>query len=480
MSTLDLLWPWLLGVLDVSIALLVSAHIVLTKRDDRSAIAWITVVWLSPFAGAAAYALFGINRIKRRALRLRRPKRRGAPAAGDAPQQSPPPEPTAGAPFVHFQSSLIRKFRHPPFTGGNRVEPLRHGDAAYPEMLAAIGAAKESVALSTYIFNDDPLGRRFVDALAEAEARGLAVRVLIDGVGALYSLPPVVGRLRRREVRAERFLASLLPWRMPYLNLRNHRKILVVDGRLGFTGGLNIKHGHLLADRPRWPTDDLHFRIDGPAVAQLMAVFADDWAFATGERLSDEPWFPPLELRGETVMRAIASGPHQEVGALRLTLLGALTQVRQRLRIATPYFLPDEEIVSLLSVVAVCVKKKDIVIPEASNQFYIKWAESASFPRLLEAGCRISLEPPPFDHAKFALADDEWVLFGSSNWDARSLRLNFEIDCECFDPKLARELEHLFVEKLARSRAVTLKELRARGLALRLRDGVARLFRSFL
>jgi cardiolipin synthase len=179
-------------------------------------------------------------------------------------------------------------------------------------------------------------------------------------------------------------------------------------------------------------------------------------------------------------MRSLASGPNEEVGSLRLTLLGALTQVRQRLRIATPYFLPDEEIASLLAVAALRGVEVDIVVPETSNQFFMKWAETATFPRLIAAGCRIWLEAPPFDHAKLALADDQWVLFGSSNWDARSLRLNFELDCECLDAELARELDGLIDAKIARAQPVTLESLRARGFARRLRDGVARLFKPFL
>ena len=191
-------------------------------------------------------------------------------------------------------------------------------------------------------------------------------------------------------------------------------------------------------------------------------------------------WFPPLERTDATGLRCLASGPNEEISSLRLTLLGAITQVRTRLRIATPYFLPDEEPTSLLAVAALRGVEVDIVLPERSNQFYMKWAETAAFPRLLASGCRIWLEAPPFDHTKLTLADDQWTLFGSSNWDARSLRLNFELDCECVDPVLARELDKLITAKIARARAVTLEDLNSRGRARRLRDGVARLFKPFL
>ncbi|MGD9537605.1 MAG: phosphatidylserine/phosphatidylglycerophosphate/cardiolipin synthase family protein [Alphaproteobacteria bacterium] len=471
-------WPYLATALDVAVALGTSAHIALHKRDGRSAVAWLAAVWFWPFFGAAVYWMIGVNRIARRAVKLRGPQRfreEGEPTILGAY-----PGELADAPFLVYQANLIRRFHQAPFSVGNRVRPLRLGDAAYPEMLAAIGAAERSVALASYIFNDDALGRRFVEALAAARARGVEVRVLIDGIGALYSIPPVAWRLRGRGVRVERFLAPLIAWRMPYLNLRSHRKIMVVDGRIGFTGGMNIKRGHLLAEQPRFPTPDVHFRIDGPAVADLMSVFADDWAFTCGEQLSGPAWFPQLAPAGATVMRGVSSGPNEEYGSLRLTLMGALSQVRRSLRIATPYFLPDDVIVSQLCVAALRGVAVDIVLPAVNNQFFVKWAETAALPALLAAGCRIWYEAPPFDHAKLAVADDQWVLFGSSNWDTRSLRLNFEFDCEAFDQALAREINALLDAKIARATPVTPEGLVARGFVVRLRDGFARLLKPYL
>lgn len=304
--------------------------------------------------------------------------------------------------------------------------------------------------------------------------------MLIDGIGALYSLPTAIGLLRSQGVKTARFLTSILPWRMPYLNLRNHRKILVVDGAIGFTGGMNIKHGHMLSEQPSLPTLDVQFRIEGPAVSDLMATFADDWSFTTGETLAGATWFANPKSDGTTVMRCIASGPNERVGSLRLTLLGALTQVEHSLRIATPYFLPDEEITSLLVIASLRGVAVDVVLPKRSNLFFMKWAETASFRRLIAAGCRVWLEAPPFDHSKVAVADGRWVLFGSSNWDNRSLRLNFELDCEAFDPALAQEIERLIDEKIARSEPVTRERLSARPFIRRLVDGIVRLFKPFL
>lgn len=480
-SLSGILWPYLLGGLAGALALAATVHIVLTKKDERAAVAWIMVAWLSPLAGVLLYYLFGVNRIKRRALRLRGARWTLAPAHGRG-RESDLLARRMGEDehTLEYQANLIERFGQPPFTMGNRVTPLRNGDEAYPAMLEAIAAAERSVALATYIFNLDPVGRRFVEALARAVDRGVEVRVLVDGLGSFYSLPPVTGELRRRGVPAARFLYSLLPWRMPYVNLRSHRKILVVDGRVGFTGGLNIKEGHLLSAAPRWPTGDLHFRLDGPIVGQLMDVFADDWAFTTDEQLSGETWFPPLEPRGSIVLRSVASGPNEAFDTTRLTVMGALADARRTVQIVTPYFLPDREIGTLLALAALRGIAVDVVVPERSNLFFIKWAETPYLEELLVAGCRIWLAPPPFDHTKLALCDGRWALFGSSNWDARSFGLNFELDIECFDEGLAAELGKIAEARIAGARRLTLEELRGRSLALRLRDGVARLFRPYL
>ena len=473
------LWAYIGAAANVAIAIAVSIHIVLRKEEDRAAVAWLAMIWLSPFVGAVLYWLFGVNRIKRRALKLR-----GAHPGQDSTEPAAPSHPDGRTADDRFYSNQARLVRRSPqaldFSAGNAVQLLRSGDVAYPQMLDAIRTAKASVALASYIFNNDTIGRRFAQELGQAAARGVDVRVLIDGIGALYSLPTSIGLLRSQGVRTARFLTSILPWRMPYLNLRNHRKILVVDGTIGFTGGMNIKRGHVLSEQPSLPTLDTQFRIEGPTVSDLMATFADDWSFTTGETLAGSAWFANPASHGSTVMRCIASGPNERVGSLRLTLLGALTQVERSLRIATPYFLPDEEITSLLVIASLRGVAVDIVLPKRSNLFFMKWAETASFRRLIAAGCRVWLEAPPFDHTKVAVADGRWVLLGSSNWDNRSLRLNFELDCEAFDPALAQQIERLINDKIARSEPVTRERLAARPFVRRLIDGIVRLFKPFL
>ena len=175
---------------------------------------------------------------------------------------------------------------------------FRNGDAAYPVMLAAIREAKSSIGLSSYIFRDDATGRAFCDALVEAQARGVKVRVIIDGIGGGYFRAPVYHRLTAAGVPAALFMHSALPWRMPFLNLRSHKKLLILDGQTAFAGGLNISTRTASRLKPEHPIRDTHFRMTGPVVEQLAAAFAADWAFVDGEILDGEPWFADLEPPG--------------------------------------------------------------------------------------------------------------------------------------------------------------------------------------
>src|SRR5690606_9609857 len=206
-------------------------------------------------------------------------------------------------------ATLTGRISGEPLTEGNTVEPLVDGDAGYPAMLEAIGSARTSIALATYIFDRGRVASRFVAALAAAVARGVEVLVLVDGVGANYSRPSILRTLRERGIAVAAFLPSPVPFAHPYFNMRNHRKLLIVDGRIGFTGGLNIRDGCVLVDRPLHATRDLHFRLTGPVVGHLSEAFAFDWRFTTGEVLRGDRWFPPLEATGGVIARGIPDGP---------------------------------------------------------------------------------------------------------------------------------------------------------------------------
>lgn len=475
-------WHYAVLALTLLLAALASGHALLYRRDTRAATLWVGFIWLAPLVGAVLYFIFGINRIKRRASLLRGglENYRAGQVVRHCPaeelHQHLPPECDHLASLARATDEVLTR----PLLPGNRVQLLVNGDAAYPAMLEAITQARRSLTLSTYLFDHDNAGLAFVKALGDAAKRGVEVRVLIDAAGMRYSWPPISSELRRQGVRYARFLPTFAPWRLLSMNLRNHRKILVADGRIGFTGGLNIRAGHRLEEQPAHPVRDLHFCIEGPVVAHLQEVFADDWLFTTGEALRGEKWFPPLEACGPVLARGIADGPDEDFEKLRWTILSALAAAERSVRIATPYFLPDPTIIAALNLAAMRGVRVDILLPAKSNLPFVQWASIAHWWQVLERGCRISLSPPPFDHSKLLLVDDAWALVGSANWDPRSLRLNFEFNVECYDPALARTLAEWFDAQLRQSRPTTLEEVDARSLPVRLRDGVARLFTPFL
>jgi cardiolipin synthase len=304
--------------------------------------------------------------------------------------------------------------------------------------------------------------------------------VLVDGAGIRYSRPAIHRVLRRAGVPVARFLPMTSGRGLAFFNLRNHRKILVVDGRIGFSGGMNIRNLHVLAGEPRGATRDVQFRIEGPVVRQLQEVFAEDWAFVTREQLEGPAWYPELAPAGPTAARVLSGGPDADFEVARSVLLGALAAARESVAIVTPYFLPDQSMIAALAVTALRGVRVEIVLPERPNIRLVQWATRALLWQVVGHGCRVFLSPAPFDHAKLFVVDRSWVLLGSSNWDPRSLRLNFELDVECHDPGFAGVVGDLVRERLAASREITLRDVDGRPLAGRLRDGVARLFSPYL
>ena len=456
-----------------ALSMTASGHALLYKRDSRSASFWVGLVWLVPVVGAALYAVFGINRIRRRAMLLRATEPEGVRSNSELVESRIGPD---LQPLVRLGDRVTRHV----LLGGNRVTLLRDGDQTYPDMLAAIDQARHSIGLVTYIFDNDPAGWAFLEALQRAVERGVRVRVLVDDLGNRYSLKPMHRRLARAGIPVARFLPTHLPWRLPYLNLRNHRKILVVDGRIGWTGGMNIRAGNLRNQRPDSPIQDLQARVEGPVVRHLQETFVEDWAFCTGELLDDPDWFPTLETVGSVVARGIVDGPDGSFESLQLTLLGALTAARRRVAILTPYFVPNPALLTSLGVAAMRGVEVDIVLPTKSNLSFVDWATRSLLWQVLERGCRGWLTPPPFDHAKLMVVDGEWTLLGSANWDARSLRLNFEFQLECFDVSLALEAQGEIDQRLRSAERLFIEDVDGRSLAVRLRDGGARLLSPFL
>lgn len=458
-------------LLHVVLAGAVTLHVLERKRDVAAAVAWIGVAWLSPIIGSALYFLFGVNRVARRAYRA---GRRHSMDWVDDPATFLNPRHDHFAPLERAIGVLTGR---PPRLG-NTVAMLHNGDEAYPPMLAAIAAAKVSIAFSSYIFEADAIGRKFIAALKAAKARGVAIRVIVDGIGSGYWYSPAHRHLVEAGIPVARFMHTLVPWRMAFLNLRSHKKILVTDGARAFIGGLNIADANLLAADPPHPVRDMHFDVTGPVVTQIAEAFAADWHFCAGERLGGEAWFPPLAECGTAAARVITSGPDQDVYKIEFAMLQAIGCAQRSIKILTPYFLPDERVMSALVLAAMAGVAVDVVIPEACDHRFLDWAMRAHVTPLLRAGGRVWRAPLPFEHSKLFAVDDGWSLIGSANWDMRSLRLNFELNMEVCCPQFGALVSGAIERR--QGNALTLAEINARSFPVRLRDSAVRLLLPYL
>jgi len=475
-------WQTLSIVFGLLLATFSSSHAVIYKRDSRSAALWVAFIWMLPIAGSFLYALFGINRVKRRALLLRGKMEHVTSElmAGQGDLQHPGP--CFGSPLEQWRPHFdaVKDITDRPLLPGNDMQVLVNGEQAYPAMIQAIDAATETIGFASYIFDHCPVGLEFVDAFKRAINRGVEVRVLVDSTGSRYSWPPIFKALKASQIPCARFLPLSAIKRPLTLNLHNHRKLLIVDGRVGFTGGMNIRQGHFINGKSKHRVQDLHFCFEGPVVTHFQEVFFDDWFFSYGEKLCRKKWFPSLQHQGEAFARGISDGPDEDLNKLLWVILSACHVARKTLTIMTPYFLPDATLVSALCLASMRGVKVDILLPEKNNLPFVQWATQAMLWQVLIKGCRVWATPAPFDHGKLMLVDGHWALVGSANWDPRSLRLNFEFNVECHHPETVEQLEKILHEKMERSREVTLESLNRRSIPIKLRDGCMRLATPYL
>ncbi len=478
-------WPHVLALLSVIMGTGAAVHATMTKQEVRSALGWVGVIVLSPIIGAVIYAIAGINRIRRSTVGQQRSLMHGTimdrVARFDA-ENSVVIE-RFGRRFVSMKTVGDRVTRTA-LTTGNNIQTLSDGDQAYAAMLEAIAQARRSIILETYIFDHDRIGLRFVEALCEAKERGVEVRVLVDAVGARYSVPSILSSLQKRGITSAVFNGNvIMGLRLPYANLRTHRKILVVDGKIAFTGGMNIREGFTREFNGDKQSHDTHFRVLGPVVADLFTVAAEDWRFTTRERLDGPVWditLPEGTPGSPILSRAVASGPDNAVETSHKMLMGAFSVARSSIRIMSPYFLPDRELISALATAARRGVSVDIIVPATNNLMLVDRAMTAQFDQILKSYCRIWRATGPFNHSKLLVIDDRWSYVGSSNMDPRSLRLNFEVDLEVLDEGFARSVSKRIAAAMENATPVKLDELRARPFLVRLTERVLWLASPYL
>ncbi|MEA3543786.1 MAG: cardiolipin synthase [Thermodesulfobacteriota bacterium] len=460
-------------------SILSAGHALLTKRDPRAAVGWIITCLAMPGIGAFLYWLLGVNRIRTKSREIQEHGQGMHWLHVDQPPQQKHikhfPTSDTSQTLIKLSDAVTRR----PLTFGNKITILHNGEQAYPAMLDAIAVAEESIFLSSYILKPDQIGQQFAQALIAAADRGVDVRVLIDAFGELYSFKKIRHKFRDTKVKSSTFLPPTLLGSF-YFNLRNHRKLLIIDNQAGFTGGMNIRDRHMAMDTSNLHrVVDIHFRFEGPICEQFRDAFMEDWHFATKQQRVSYHW-PTPPVVGKACCRGISAGPNERHETLNWILIGALACAKSHIRIMTPYFLPSRAQLAAINTASLRGVQVDILLPQQNNLPYVAWASNALLFELLEHNTRIYFQPPPFIHSKLLLIDDEYALIGSANVDPRSLRLNFEFNVEVFDAETVGELIHHFDRSRDQAKEVFLADMDKRTLPIRLRDSFCRLFSPYL
>lgn len=482
----------LLGVAHVLIGSALSLHLLLTKQKPVSAVLWLAVVWGIPYAGALAYLGFGVDRISRRA-NLRQASRAyvaGRAAAHPTFGHWALPE-SHGAPFGRDANPASHIFRATDpavrpnrVLRGNRARLLVDGDEYYPDLFAAIEDARDSVHLQTFIIRRDGTGRELVGRLAERARAGVEVRLLYDRFGSTIAhLTRFFEPARRAGARVSSITQANVLKGHFQVNLRNHRKVVVIDGRIGYLGGMNIHDENVRGRSGGLPIRDYQVRLEGPAVADLQFQFVEDWHFATGESpevLLGSRFFPDPAPAGAGLVQIVAGGPELEGRGLADAIFGAIVSAERSITIVTPYFVPDEPILQGLRYAALRGVDVRLVLPARNNHWYTGMAARALYGPLLAAGVRIFERRPPFLHAKAMLIDGVYAMVGSANLDHRSLCLSFETNAEIVEATFVERLREQIGREIEASVEVTAEVHDRRPVTRRLVENLCFLFQPLL
>lgn len=438
--------------------------IVMQKREPAATLAWLISLAALPYVGFLVYYVFGPQRIRRQRLRRGRARARM------------PDTPESASAESRELARLGLATTRLPASSATDVRLLVDGGATYEALLDAIAAAQDHVHLEYYIFEPDQTGTRVRDALIERARAGIAVRLLIDAVGSARVKHRFLEPLVEAGGHVAWFHPMLSRWRRPWLNMRSHRKIVVIDGAIGFTGGINVtdeEDDRLRSDAYR----DLHLRLEGEVVGYLQQVFVEDWIYATGQRPPSLPRMLPEP--GTISTQVLVSGPDGPWEAIHRVHVSAIYGARERVWLATPYFVPGEAAMMALTSAALAGLDVRLLVPRSSDSRLVTFAARSYFDELLAAGVRIHEYAPRLLHTKALLCDDEIAIIGSANFDHRSFRLNFEVSMLFRDAGIAASLADILQQDMCNAPRVRADRHRS-FLRARLPEALARLMSPLL
>lgn len=458
--------------------------IIRDRRDPVKAISWIMVVTLIPVLGILLYVLFGRNHRKLKIFNRKEIQdlEHIEKLCREQLQELVDPEIQHINPVEYNKDiiTLLLNNSKSLLTVRNKVSILNNGKAKFKELFKAVEEAESSIHLEYYIFENDRVGRRLTELLARKAAEGVEVRLIYDDVGSWSVKRRHARRMRKMGIDAQPFLPVKFPWLSNKINYRNHRKIVVIDGKTGFTGGINIAERYLKGTR-FGPWRDTHLKIEGDAVNMMQAIFATDWYFtASRELLFDEKYYPKTRIRTRSPIQIASSGPDSDWASIMQAYFAAINKAKRSIYVTTPYFMPNQAILTALKVAALSGIDVRIILPSKSDSRVVYWASRSYICELLDAGIKVYFYRKGFNHSKLLIIDGVFCSVGSANMDYRSFEDNFEVAAIMYDPRVAEELTRYFMRDIENSTLITPEMWESRSNLQSAYESLARLFSPLL
>jgi cardiolipin synthase len=458
---------------------LIMLVVVPRRREPASAMAWLVVIFFAPVPGFLVYAVIGRHRLPRRRIRLHRALTRRLRSFNLKMREQPSSvQPRLGA-ELNATVQLASRLGQLPILGGNHFDIIIRTDDFIERLIEDINQARHHVHLLFYIYANDATGRKVHDALVQARQRGVTCRVLVDAVGSRPMIKRLGPEMMQSGIEVRQSLpVGLFRRQFERVDLRNHRKIAVIDGRIGYTGSQNIVDADYGYKDLLW--EDLMVRLTGPVVLELQSVFAEDWYCETDEVLKGAKIYPSPEVYGEVMAQTLPSGPNYPTENYQRLVVAALHAARERAIITTPYFVPDEPFRQALQIAAMRGIRVDLIVPHRSNHPLVDAASRAYYEELLESGVQIHRVGQALVHAKTMSIDDKLALIGSGNFDIRSFTLNLEINMIFYGPEATKALRTHQQAYIDRSEAIQLEQWKKRPDGERILQNSAKLLSPLL
>lgn len=464
---------------------LMLTFVVHEKRDPVKALSWIVVLALLPIVGFILYVVFGRNHRKEKIFN--RKELRDLEQLDELSRQQLY---DINNPALLLKSeiadnrdiiTLLLNNNKAPLTAHNRIRILNNGEATFAEIKQALRAARSSIHLEYYIIEDDQLGGEIADILIEKAAEGVEVRMIYDDVGSWGLSRRYISRLRKAGIQIRPFMKVVFPWLTSKVNYRNHRKILVVDGLVAFTGGINIAQRYITGTKKMGPWRDTHLKVEGDAASILQTIFMTDWFFVSKQRLGDNrKYLPRTRIKEECLVQIAASGPDSDWASIMQAFFSAITHAQHHIYISSPYFMPNEAILTAVKVAALSGIDVRVMIPSRSDSKVVYWASRSYIGELIDAHVKVYLYRKGFNHSKLIMIDSQFCSVGTANMDIRSFEDNFEVSAMIYDKGLTQELESAFRDDLGQCRLVTRDYWETRPLLHSIYEAISRLFSPLL